>query len=92
MMSNTIIDLEQKILQFANILDDLETFVSKIEEKGRKFDTDISHIIGFYHFKYNDLWDTFEQHTKDYYKKKSNVYDSLPSDVEPQIDENDIPK
>lgn len=92
-MSNTIIDLEQKILQFANILDDLETFVSKIEENGRyKIDTDISHIIGFYHFKYNDLWDTFEQHTKDYYKKKSNVYDSLPSDVEPQIDENDIPK
>jgi len=32
-MDDTIFDLEQKILQFANILDDLETFVSKIEEK-----------------------------------------------------------
>ena len=103
-MSDTIFDLEQKILQFANILDDLETFVSKIEQKDRyKIDTEISHIIGFYHFKYNDLWNTFEEHTKDYHKKKSNVYDDLPSDVEPQeykddpqgvyeIDENDVPK
>jgi hypothetical protein len=49
------------------------------------------------------LWNTFEQHTKDYHKKKSNVYDDLPSDVEPQeykddpqgvyeMDENGIPK
>jgi len=73
-MSDTIFDLEQKILQFANILDDLETFLSKIEQKDRyKIDTEISHIIGFYHFKYNDLWDTFRQHTKDYHKIKGHT-------------------
>lgn len=62
-MNNTFFDLEQKILQFGNILEDMSILAEKQENP---IVTDkILNVVTYYQFKYDDLWETFEKHSKE---------------------------
>ena len=62
-MNNTFFDLEQKILQFGNILEDMSLLAEKQENP---IVTDkILNVVTYYQFKYDDLWETFEKHSKE---------------------------
>ena len=68
-MNNTIFDLEQKISQFANILDDMSILAEKQENP---IVTDkILNVVTYYQFKYDDLWETFEKHSKEFMNDKN---------------------
>lgn len=68
-MTNTIFELEQKIMQFSNITEDLKILAEKIEDP--IVADKILNIVIYYNFKYDDLWECFEAHCKEAIKKST---------------------
>ena len=66
-----IFDLEQKLLQFANIIDDLKLVMEKSDKM--KLEDTVSKIVSYYEFKFDDLWACFEECCKDYHETKKTV-------------------
>jgi hypothetical protein len=71
-MSNSIFDLEQQMLQFANITDDIELVTRYlIDSSGGYSDDDVMNkyfaIKELYELKFEKMWSTFEEVCKEYH-------------------------
>lgn len=68
-----IFDLEQKILQFSNIIEDLEILSKDIPDP--IVVQKLENIKKYYDFKFTDLWSVFEKHCENHHsiiRKKIN--------------------
>ena len=76
-MSNSIFDLEQEMLQFANVTDDIERVTKYFVESpdwegmdGRLADAILNKygaIQQLYEIKFQNMWDTFETVCEEYH-------------------------
>lgn len=76
-MSNSIFDLEQEMLQFANVTDDIERVTKYFIEDARWESMEPAladalmnkyfAIKELYEIKFNNMWDTFEDVCKEYH-------------------------
>lgn len=71
-MSNSIFDLEQEMLQFANVTDDIERVTKYlIDDSGGYTDDDVMNkylaIKELYEIKFENMWHTFEEVCKEYH-------------------------
>lgn len=65
-----IIDLEQKLLNFSNIIDDLDLIEVNTEDP-HKTQLMIQGLKTIYQAKFDILWESFEELTKEFYGGKS---------------------
>jgi hypothetical protein len=71
-MSNSIFDLEQEMLQFANVTDDIERVTKYLVDDSDGYtDDDVMNkyfaIKELYEIKFENMWHTFEQVCKEYH-------------------------
>ena len=77
MMSNSIFDLEQEMLQFANVTDDIERVTKYFidDSKWESMHPELADAImnkyfaikELYEIKFDNMWDTFEKVCKEYH-------------------------
>lgn len=74
----TIFELEQKLLQFADITEDLSVLSKDIPDPivVQKLDN----IRKYYEFKFNDLWSVFESHCEHYHTTLSKKINEVNND------------
>lgn len=73
---STQFDLEQQILECWRVTDDINMLYKSIMDKHMTKD-DITNVLlglkSIYQMKFDNMWQTFEEHLKEFYEAKKNA-------------------